>query len=200
MFVLAVTGGIGSGKTEAMRFFAERGAVVLGLDELAREQLSEPQVLDRLVAEFGPRILDQRGAVAISALADAAFADPREAARLNAVVHPAVTQALQAALARLRDRSEPPEAVVIEVPLLAEAPHIRGLVDRVLAIEAPAEVRVERAVRRGMPEADARRRLAAQATDEERAALADDVITNATSAEDFRRELEQYWEREVVGR
>jgi dephospho-CoA kinase len=199
LFVLVVTGGIGSGKSEAARFFAAKGALVLDLDETARDiVLPDPTVRKHLVDAFGRHILRPDGAVSAPGLAEAAFSSEGGAARLNAIVHPAVTRALDAELARLRALPQAPAVVVVEVPLLAEAPHVREGADRVLALAAPAELRVGRAVERGMAETDARARLAAQATDAERAALADDVIVNDGGLDDLRRELQAYWEREVA--
>jgi dephospho-CoA kinase len=198
MHVVVVTGGIGAGKSEAARFFAARGAVVLDADAIAKRLvLHDDAIRENLLAAFGPRILRSSGAVCTTALADAAFADRESAERLDSIVHPAVERALAAELAELRAAPESPAVAVVEVPLLAEAPCIAALADAVLAIEAPADVRVARAAGRGMTEDDARRRAALQASDEARRALATTAVVNDGSLEDFRKQLDDFWRAEV---
>lgn len=169
MHVVVVTGGIGAGKSEAARFFAARGAVVLDADAIAKRLvLHDDAIRENLLAAFGPRILRSSGAVCTTALADAAFADRESAERLDSIVHPAVERALAAELAELR-----------------------------AAPEAPADVRVARAAGRGMTEDDARRRAALQASDEARRALATTAVVNDGSLEDFRKQLDDFWRAEV---
>lgn len=198
MFVVALTGGIGAGKTEAASFFREKGAVVLELDRIA-EHLLQPDsaLLARVVSEFGPEVLASDGSLDRAELAHHAFASADDAERLNAIVHPAVASEVGPAITDLRLLPNPPQVVVIDVPLLAEAPVFGELADDVLAIEAPEDVRIARAVRRGMPEADVRSRLSCQATDEERAEFATNVIENNGTLEQFRAQLERYWAEAV---
>ena len=201
MIVLVVTGGIGAGKSTAAGFFRERGAVTLDLDDIATHVLAKGSpTLARVSAEFGPDVLLADGSLDRAALARQAFVSQQATAKLNAIVHPAVTREVGPSIADLRLLPNPPAVVVIEVPLLSEAPVFAEIADLVLAIVAPEETRIGRAVAGGMGEADARRRLAVQATDAERAALADKVVVNDGSIETFRAELEMFWDdRLAVG-
>lgn len=199
MFVLAVTGGIGAGKSEAARRFAEHGAVVLDADAMARALvLHDPAIRERLIAAFGPGVLISGDAVSTTALAEAAFASDDAVRQLNAIVHPAVVRELTEGLRSLQLLERPPRVAVIDVPLLAEAPAIAELADRVLAIEAPEGTRVARCVERGMSERDCRDRMARQAPDEERRQIADSVLVNDGSLEAFHGALDGFWHREVA--
>lgn len=195
MFVVTVTGGIGAGKSTAAEFFQRRGAVVLELDDIAR-RLQEPgsPLVARLADRFGADIVKSDGSLDRRLLAQRAFASPEDAADLNAIVHPAVASEVGPALTELRLLPNQPPVVVLVVPLLVEAPVFGEMADVVLAIEAPEDVRIARAVSRGMPESDARARLACQATDADRAACADQVIVNDRDLEAFESELARFWD------
>jgi len=200
MRVAVITGGIGAGKSTAARYLAEKGAVVIDSDEVALSLLVPgSRLLAKVADEFGPDVLLADGSLDRAALARAAFAAPGRASRLNALVHPAVSEALELRLAELRALPEAPAAVVVEVPLLAEAPQIASLADVVVAIVAPQQVRVGRAAERGMTEADAKRRAAAQASDAERASLADEVVINDGSLERFLSEVDRIWRTRLAG-
>jgi dephospho-CoA kinase len=201
MFILMLTGGLGAGKSTASAFFRQRGAAILDLDKIASHLLVPgSSTLGAVVEEFGRKILNEDGTLNRERLAELAFGRREDVARLNAIVHPAVARELGPSLTEIRLLPNQPTVTVVEVPLLAEAPVFAQMADEVLAIEAPEELRVQRAVGRGIDEAEARRRIALQASDEERADLADAVIVNAGSREDFERDLDDYWERRVVGR
>ena len=192
MYVLALTGGIGAGKSTAAGFFQERGAEVISLDETARALLEPGTAVHReLVAEFGAGVLGTNSRIDAAALAREAFASPARAQRLNSIVHPAVFEQVASALEELRGQAEPPHLVVLDIPLLAESPRFKDLADTVLVVSAPLETRVARAVASGMAEADVRARAACQATDAEREALADHVIRNDTTVEAFLRALDR---------
>ena len=189
--MVGLTGGIGSGKSEASRMLAARGALVVDADSIAREVVEQGTVgLERLVAEFGPEILDADGSLDRAAMAARVFEDADARARLEAVVHPLVAQ-------RSADvvNAAPPEAVVVyDVPLLVEN-SIRGF-DLIVVVDAPDDVRLDRLTRlRGMPADDARARMAAQASREERLAAADVVLDNGGSLDDLERQVEALWER-----
>lgn len=198
MFVIAVTGGIGSGKSTATSRMRSRGALVLDLDQIAHVLL-EPgrSPYDRIVEAFGDGVLDPTGRVDRAALASAAFASKASCAQLNSIMHPAVADEVLRRLSELRSSADPPSVVVMEVPLLVEAPEFARAADVVLAISADEDVRIRRCVAFGRAEADARARLACQATDAERQALADRTIVNAGSLESFVADLDRFW-REVV--
>lgn len=201
MFVLAVTGGIGSGKSTASALFAARGAVVLDLDTIAKGVL-EPgmPVFDLVVAEFGPEVLGADGRISNSALAEAAFQSPGDARRLDAIVHPAVHLAVAGALDALMLQDNAPRVVVLDVPLLAEAPEFLDLVDAVLVVSTHEDARLDRLVARGMPGNEAERRMACQASDAERRGIADYVIENDGPEVSFRAALADFWDEEVAPR
>ncbi len=201
MHVLAVTGGIGSGKSTAARYLAERGAVALDLDDIAHKLVAPGMpVLEKVAEAFGPDVIAPDGSLDAAALAERAFSSAEEARRLNAVVHPAVFAAVTGALDMLAAQPDPPPLVVLDVPLLAESPAFLELVDAVLAISATEDTRVARAVAAGMAEDDVRRRMRYQADDAERRAIADYVIENDGTLPEFLSALEAFWEDEVAGR
>lgn len=201
MLVVVVTGGLASGKSVVTRFLEERGAHVIELDPLAKSLLDEDEsVRSALVAAFGEGILDAEGAVVRSNLAAEAFRCEATARTLDAIVHPRVVELVEKELDALALSGRPPTLVAIEVPLLAEEPALANVADLVVAVEAPEEIRVARAVARGMEEGDARARIAVQATDEERRALADVVLKNEADPNTFRSELEAFWEEHIAPR
>lgn len=176
---VAVTGGIGSGKSAVAARLAAHGAVVVDADRIAREVV-EPGTpgLAAVVAEFGPGVLLPDGSLDRAGLAAIVFADPERRAALEAIVHPLVGQRSAELIA-----AAPADAVVVyDVPLLAEsaggALGRASEFDTVVVVEAPLETRVARLVGRGLAEGDARARIAAQATDEHRRAIADHVVVN----------------------
>lgn len=189
--MLGLTGGIGAGKSTVAAMLADRGAVVVDTDEVARDVV-EPgaPAYDEVVRRFGPHVVDEHGRVDRRRLAEVAFADPGARADLNGILHPAVETVVRERLAGL-DR--PGRVVVLQVPLLVEAGWGR-LVDRVVVVDCPEDTAVRRLVElRGMDEADARRRIAAQASREDRLAAADEVITNDGGLEHLRRQVDALW-------
>ncbi len=195
MHILVLTGGLGAGKSTASELFRERGATVIDLDDVARHAVAPgSSLLARLVDAFGDSVLSADGSLDRGALAQCAFDCPESAARLNAIMHPAIAREVGPALAEIRLMPQQPHLVVLEVPLLAEAPVYAELGDEVLAISAPIPLRLRRAVAKGMDEADARRRMAAQAHDTQREALADTVIVNDGDLSGFIGKLEEFWE------
>ena len=198
MYVLALTGGLGSGKSTAAEVFAGRGAVVIDLDVVAKTLLDEVEaVRDRVVAAFGEDILGPDGTVDRTKLAQRAFASDEATERLNAVVHPAVLAAVAGALDALALQAAPPRVVVLVIPLLAESALFLEPVDAVLAISATEETRIERAISRGMSRVDAENRIARQAGDAERREIADYVIENDDDLDSFRADVIAFWENEI---
>lgn len=201
MYVLAITGGIGAGKSTAARVFAERGAVVIDADKLAKGLLKPGSlVVGPIIEAFGAQVRSRDGGIEPAALAEAAFASPEAAAKLNAIVHPAVYAALAGALDALAAQAKPPRVVVIDIPLLYESPRFLDLFDAVLVISAAYDVRLERLVARGMDAADAERRMACQASDAERRSIADYVMENEGDEDAFRDAVEEFFEREIAPR
>lgn len=172
---VGLTGGIGSGKSEVARLLAGHGAVVVDADALAREALAPgTEGLARVVGEFGPEVLDADGSLDRSKLAQIVFADADRLAALNAIVHPYVGRRSAEIMA-----AAPAEAVVVyDVPLLVEN-YLQSQYDLVVVVDASPETQLQRLVEtRGMSDDDARARMAAQASREERLVAADAVILN----------------------
>ena len=199
MYVIAVTGGLGAGKTEATRFLEARGARVLDLDALAKDLL-EPgtDVYDAVVAAFGKDILAGGERIVHRRLADEAFRCDATATTLSAIVHPPVVEEVGRALQDLALQAKPPRVVVMEAPLLAENPALAEMSDLVVAIEAHEDLRIARAVERGMDAVDARARIDRQASDADRAEVADVVIENAGTSDEFHSELGRLWDERVA--
>ena len=195
MLRVGLTGGIGSGKSEVARLLAGRGALVVDSDELAREVVAPGTPgLAAVIAAFGPDYLTADGTLDRARLAALVFHDAAARERLNSIVHPLVGAAAAARLA-----AAPPDAVVVhDVPLLVEAGMARAF-DVVVVVDAPREVQLARLVsRRGMAPEDAEARIDAQATREQRLAVADHVIRNDGSLAELEERVAALW-RELTG-
>jgi dephospho-CoA kinase len=171
---IALTGGIASGKTTVAELFAARGVPVIDTDEIAREIVASGRpALRQIVQAFGPQVLDPRGELDRRRLRSHIFANPSDRQRLEAILHPAI---LEEMMRRSRAAGGPYQVLVI--PLLAESARDVA-VDRVLVVDSPVALQMSRLLARDAEnEAQARAMIAAQATREERLALADDVILN----------------------
>ena len=201
MYVLAVTGGIGSGKSVAAQMFGDRGAIVLDLDRIAKDLLEPGMPVYAHVAEaFGQSVVGADGRIDAAALADASFVSEEATRRLDAIVHPAVYTVLTGVLDALALQAEPPRFVVMDIPLLVEAPMFLDLVDGVLAISADEDSRIARCLAKGMAEEDVRRRIARQAGDAERRDIADHVIENDDDLATFQNDIARFWDLEVAPR
>ncbi|HEY5548383.1 MAG TPA: dephospho-CoA kinase [Coriobacteriia bacterium] len=201
MYVLAVTGGIGSGKTTAARLLGDLGATVIDLDDLAKRLTGvDGPLVGEVTAAFGPGILGADGGVDHRALAKIAFESPESARKLDAIVHPGVYAAVAGALDMLLEVPEPPAVVVLDIPLLAEAPEFFDLVDGVLVVSADEDSRLARLVSRGMSEADVHARMACQVSDAERRDIADYVVENDGTVTKFESELAYFWDSELANR
>ncbi|WP_296197500.1 dephospho-CoA kinase [uncultured Microbacterium sp.] len=195
MTLVALTGGIAAGKSTISARLATHGAVIVDADAIVREvQQPGSPVLDAIAARFGDGMLQADGSLDRAALGGRVFGDSEALAALNAIVHPAVRELSQQ---RFREAlAADPEAVVVyDVPLLAEA-RTGDDWDLVVVAEAPAEVRRRRLVEnRGLSVDEAKRRIAAQATDAERRALADVVIDTGGTLEQTLAATDELWER-----
>ena len=192
MKLIGLTGGIGSGKSSVSSLLAERGAVVVDADAITRrlQQPGEP-VFEAIAARFGPGVVAADGTLDRPALASIVFGDDEALRALNELVHPAVGVAIAEAIAA---RAGTDAVVVLDVPLLVESSRPRSDLAGLLVVDCPVDVAVERLVRhRGMDEADARARIARQATREERLARADHVIDNAGPPEALPALVERAW-------
>jgi dephospho-CoA kinase len=191
---IGLTGGIGSGKSTVSRLLAERGAVVIDADRIAREVV-EPGTpgLAAVVAAFGDGVLAAGGALDRPALAAIVFSDPEARARLDGIVHPLV-RSRSAELAA----AAPSDAVLVnDVPLLVETGQA-GSYDLVLVVEADEPTRVARLVERGLTAGDAHARIAAQATDDQRRAVADVVLDNSGCFAALVAQVDRFWAERVA--
>lgn len=194
MLRVGLTGGIGSGKSEVARRLAELGAVVVDADAIAREIVEPGQpALAEIRAEFGDGVMAADGSLDRAALAAVVFSDAERLAALNAITHPRIAQRSAALIA-----AAPADAVVVyDMPLLVENGLTDGW-DLVVVVDCPDEARVDRLVRdRGMDPDDARARIAAQATREQRLAAADVVLDNAGTRDALRAQVDALWARLV---
>jgi dephospho-CoA kinase len=191
MLRVGLTGGIGAGKSEVSKRLAALGAVVVDADQAARTVV-EPGTpgLARIMEAFGPGVLREDGSLDRAKLAEIVFADEEARGRLNAIVHPLVHEWMVAADAAAGSRGD--AVIVHDVPLLAEGGR-GGQFDVVIVVDVAPEVQVERLAGRGMPEEQARARMAAQATREQRLAVADIVIDNSGTLDDLDRQVREVW-------
>ncbi|MDH6577928.1 dephospho-CoA kinase [Kitasatospora sp. MAP5-34] len=192
MLRIGLTGGIGAGKSAVSGRLAALGAVIVDSDLIAREVVAPgTEGLRAVVAEFGPDVLRADGALDRPALGALVFADQDRLAALNAIVHPLV----RARSAELEAAAGPHDLVVHDVPLLAEN-GLAPLYDLVIVVDAADEVRLDRLVRlRGMAEAEAKARMAAQATREARLSIADLVLDNGGTPEDLDVRVREVWQQ-----
>ncbi|HSO95086.1 MAG TPA: dephospho-CoA kinase, partial [Acidimicrobiia bacterium] len=191
MVIAALTGGIGSGKSTVAALLARRGAVLVDADAIAREVV-EPgtPALAALTEQFGPGILAADGTLDRPALARVAFADDASRAALEGITHPAINEEFGR---RMRDA--PDDAIMIcDVPLLVESTQAqaRGY-QLVIVVAAPRDIRLARLEARGVPRDDAERRMAAQASDEDRRQLATYLIDNRGDLAALDAQVEEVW-------
>ena len=195
MPLIALTGGIASGKSTIARRLADRGAVVVDADAIVRDvQAVGSPVLDEIAAAFGEDVITADGALDRAALGARVFGDDEALARLNAIVHPAVRAESARRFAAAFD-ADPAAVVVYDVPLLVEA-RVDDPWDLIVVADAPAALRAGRLVdERGLSESDAAARLASQVSDDRRRAIADVVINTAGSLEETLTQADALWER-----
>ena len=188
---VGLTGGLGSGKSTVAALLGEHGAVIIDADVVAREVVrAGTPGFAAVVARFGPDVVGRDGELDRAALARIVFADGAALDELNAIVHPLVGSRSADLAAAV-----PPGAVVVhDIPLLAE----NGLADRfdtVVVVEADREIRLARLAERGLTRAEAEARMAAQATDEQRRAIADEIVRNDGDLDSLARQVDRLWDR-----
>ncbi|MFD9812293.1 dephospho-CoA kinase [Streptomyces sp. NPDC059080] len=192
MVKVGLTGGIGAGKSEVSRLLASYGAVIVDADKIAREVVAPGTPgLAAVVAEFGDGVLTKDGALDRPKLGGIVFSDPAKLQALNAIVHPLVG----ARSAELEAAAGPDAVVIHDVPLLTEN-GLASLYDLVIVVDAAPETQLDRLVRlRDMSEDEAKARMSAQATREQRLAVADVVIDNDGPLDALERQVREVWER-----
>ncbi len=195
MLRIGLTGGMGAGKSTVARILAERGAVIVDSDVIAREVVAPgTEGLAALAEAFGADILAADGSLDRPALAARAFADDESRTKLNAITHPLVGKRTAELIA-----AAPADAIVVQdIPLLVEN-GLAPFMNLVLIVDVPAETRIRRLVEfRGVPEHDARARIAAQATDEQRRAVADVLLDNSGPEGAIAPVVHELWDRRLV--
>ncbi|WP_404432581.1 dephospho-CoA kinase [Microbacterium lacus] len=194
MPLVALTGGIASGKSTIARRLAEHGAVVVDADQIVREvQQPGSPVLSEIADEFGAHMILADGSLDRARLGAAVFGDAAAVGRLNAIVHPAVKRESARRFAGAFE-ADPEVVVVYDVPLLVEA-RADDPWDLIVVAHAPEDVRHDRLVTlRGMSETDASARIASQVSDEERLAIADIVIDTTGTLDDTVAQVDALWE------
>lgn len=196
MRLIGLTGGIASGKSLVSSRLREHGATIVDADVLAREAVAAGSPgLAAVAAEFGQEVLAPDGSLDRPALGAIVFGDPERLARLNAIVHPEVQRLAREAFAAAA-AADPHAVVVYDVPLLAETIGGRAeRFDRIVVVAADPETRVRRMIEaRGMSESEARARIAAQASEAQRLAIATDVIRNEGTKDEVIAAVDALWE------
>ena len=196
MLLIALTGGIGAGKSSAGSLLARLGAVHISADQLAREVLERGEAgFNQVVAEFGDEILSN-GLIDRAKLAEIVFSDTNKKKILEEITHPLIAKRFKEIRQSLPDNS----VLVYEIPLLAENAERASEFDLVLSIETSEEVRIERLQKRGLSMLHARERMAHQASDESRRAIAHHVIENNGDMQELLSSLEEWWDDFIAPR
>lgn len=189
MKVVALTGGIGAGKSLVANYLFTLGAQVIDADQLSRAAIERGSAgFDEVIATFGDSILKD-GDIDRRALGEIIFNDPEKRKLLEGIIHPRVQQALADARKRLLED----EVLIYEIPLLVET-NAASKFDLVITVEAPLAARIERLKDRGLYQSEIEKRMASQVTPEERRAIANIVIENDGNEEELLRKVEALWE------
>ncbi len=196
MYLVGLTGGIGSGKSTVASRLRELGAHVVDADQVAREVVEPDQpALAAIVDRFGPGVTTRDGRLDRQALADVVFADEEARAALNGITHPRIGERIQelvAGHAEAEQEEGRARVVVLDHPLLVESGQAEHL-PAVIVVTAPEEVRVARLVERGLRADDARARIRSQASDEQRRAAATHVVDNSGDLASLRAQVDTLW-------
>ena len=189
--LVALTGGIASGKSTVAQLFAQHGAVVIRADDLAREVVAKGgRAYDQVVAHFGNQILTADGQVDRTKLAAIVFNEPSELTALEEITHPAVQAQLASRMADIDSR----QIVIYEVPLLIEK-NLFNKFDKSIAVIADLEMRAQRAQERGLDPADFYARVENQTSDEQRRKSVDIVIENNGDLSQLAQQVDQAWQQ-----
>lgn len=186
MLIIGITGGIGSGKTAASDYLGSRGITVVDADQVSRQVVEPGQpALEQIRAQFGDQVLQADGQLDRAALREIVFADPEQRRVLESITHPAIATEIRNQL----ERSDSPYSILVS-PLLLETDQ-HQLVDRVLLVDVPESVQVERTARRDeVPGDQVRHIMAAQMDRQERRRKADDIVLNDGSLADLHEQLD----------
>lgn len=194
-FVVGLTGGIGSGKSLAAQFFSQLGALVIDADQLARSAIERgSEGFDEVLLRFGDSVL-KNGDIDRVALGQIVFENPQAKKDLEEIIHPRIRAEFEEAVASLN----PGQIIVYEIPLLVET-NAADRFDFIITVESDPELRKQRLRARGMFSSDIEKRMAAQATQEQRRAIADCVLTNDGTEDELLRQVENIWESTILPR
>ena len=189
MLVVALTGGIGSGKSTVGQIFGDLGAIDTDSDQLARDVVERGTTgFDQIIAAFGDEVL-KNGDLNRAALADLVFKDPAKRKQLEQITHPLIRKAF----AKIVESANGDSIVVNQIPLLVESNHDYKF-DHVITVSASEAVRIERLLKRGMNLTQIQQRLQAQSNDAQREKISDSIIRNDGSQTDLLSEIEKVWE------
>jgi dephospho-CoA kinase len=189
MLVVALTGGIGSGKSTVGQIFEDLGAVVTDSDQLARNVVERGTTgFDQIVAAFGDEVL-KNGDLDRAVLAEVIFKDPVKRTQLEQITHPLIRRAF----AEIVESAQNDSIVINQIPLLVESKHEYKF-DHVITVSATEEVRIQRLLMRGMNLTQIKQRIGAQSTDAQREAISDTVISNDKDHSELLVEVEKVWE------
>ena len=196
MLLIALTGGIGAGKSSAGSLLARLGAIHISADQLAREVLERGEEgYNQVLAHFGDQIL-VNGAIDRKLLAEIVFRDSDKRSELEKITHPLIQQRFK----EIRNSLPPNSVVVYEIPLLVESADRIADFDVILTIETEAEIRISRMEERGFNRQQVQDRMAAQTSDANRRAIAHHVIENNGDRDALLRSLEQWWANFITPR
>ena len=189
MLIVALTGGIGSGKSTVGQIFQDLGAIVTDSDQLARDVVERGTTgFDQIIAAFGDEVL-KNGDLNRAALADLVFKDPAKRKQLEQITHTLIRKAFT----KIVESAKGDSIVVNQIPLLVESNHDYKF-DHVITVSASEAVRIERLLKRGMNLTQIQQRLQAQSNDTQREKISDSVIRNDNSQADLLSDVEKVWE------
>jgi len=190
MLIVALTGGIGSGKSTVGQIFAQLGAIVIDSDQLARDVIERGSIgFNEVVAKFGDEIL-KNGEINRQILASLIFKDPAKRSELEQITHPLIRRAF----AKMVSSASPDSIVINQIPLLVESNHDYKF-DHIITVSASERIRSERLIKRGLTNDQIKQRLGAQATDQMREDIADSVIINEKNEQELTDQVEKIWEQ-----
>ena len=190
MLVVALTGGIGSGKSTVGQIFAQLGATVIDSDQLARDVIERGSIgFNEVVTKFGDEIL-KNGEIDRQILASLVFKDPTKRAELEQITHPLIRKAFT----KVVSSASPDSIVINQIPLLVESNHDYKF-DHIITVSASESIRTERLIKRGLTNEQIKQRMQAQATDQMREGIADSVIVNEKSEQEITDQVEKIWEQ-----
>ena len=189
MLIVALTGGIGSGKSTVGQLFEDLGAIVIDSDQLARDVVERgTNGFDQIISAFGDEVL-KNGDLDRAALGELVFKDPVKRKQLEQITHPLIRKAFS----KIVESSKSDSIVVNQIPLLVESNHDYKF-DHVITISVPEKIRTERLIKRGLTLTQIDQRMKAQATDAQREVISDTVIINDKSEQELLAQVEKVWE------